>query len=178
MAVDTFASVADMEKRSLGQITAATHPFLADELEAATASIREYCGWHIATLQAVKLVRRFPSREQVYLPSMQITGVTAATLDGRVLTADDLAAVELDPITGWTSLSGRSVSVVFDAGFTSVPADLKLLTLELSAGALGSPLGITKEQAGGVSVTLDRASGALTEQDYQRLVPYKLGRLP
>lgn len=178
MAVDSFASPMDMENRSLGQITATSHPFLEDELEAATSAIREYCGWHIATLQAVTLIRRFHSREHVYLPAMRIVGVVAATIDGVVLTADDLAAVEFDPVTGWTSLSGRSVSVVFDAGFTSVPADLKLLTLELSAGALGSPLGITKEQAGGVSVTLDRASGAITEQDYQRLVPYKLGRLP
>ena len=178
MAVDTFASPTDMGKRSLGQITATSHPFLEEELEAATSAIREHCGWHIATLQSVTLIRRFPSREQVYLPAMRINGVTAATIDGRTLTASELAAVEFDPITGWTSLSGRSVSVAFDAGFTSVPADLKLLTLELSAGALGSPLGITKEQAGGVSVTLDRASGAITEQDDQRLVPYRLGRLP
>ena len=117
-------------------------------------------------------------REHVYLPAMRIAGVVAATIDGVVLTADDLAAVEFDPVTGWTSLCGRSVSVTFNAGFVTVPADLKLLTIELSAGALGSPLGITKEQAGGVSVTLDRASGAITEQDCQRLVPYKLGRLP
>lgn len=178
MAVDTFASVEDMEKRSLGQITAATHPFLKDELEAATASIREYCGWHIATKQAVTLVRRFPSWEQVYLPAMQIEGVTSAVLDGRTLTSDDLAKVEFDPITGWTNLSGRSISVAFNAGYEKVPADLKQLVLELSAGALGSPLGITKEQAGGVSVTLDRASGALLDQDEMRLVPYKLGRLP
>lgn len=178
MAVDTFASAEDMGKRSLGQITATSHPFLEEELKAATSAIREYCGWHIATMQAVKLVRRFPSCEQLYLPAMQIGGVTAATLDGRVLTADDLAAVEFDPITGWTSLSGRSVSVTFNAGYVSVPADLKLLVLELCAGALGSPLGITREQAGGVSVTLDRASGALLEHDELRLVPHKLGRLP
>lgn len=173
----SFASPQDMESRSQGQITAATHPFLGDELAAATNAIQEYCGWHIAPLQGVDFVRRFPSREQVWLPAMRVTGVTAATIDGVDL-SDRLGGIEFDPVTGWTNLAGRSISVTFTAGYEQVPADLKLLTLEMCAGALGSPLGITREQAGGVSVTFDRAGGGITDQDAARLTPYVLGRLP
>ena len=173
-----FASPEDMERRSLGQITAATHPFLADELEAATAAIRAFCGWHIAQTEAVTFIRRFPYVEQVYLPAGNVLGVSAAVVDGITFDAEQLEAVEFDPLTGWTNIAGRAVSVTFNAGFAEVPADLKLLTLELAAGALGSPLGVTREQAGGVSVLLDRVSGDLTDADHARLVPYRLGRLP
>ncbi|SDQ04741.1 hypothetical protein, partial [Leucobacter chromiiresistens] len=63
-----------------------------------------------------------------------------------------------------------------------VPADLVTLTLELAAGALISPLGISREQAGGVSVTLNRTSNSLLVgpggADAARLEPYRLGVLP
>lgn len=173
----SFASPEDMKNRSQGQITAETHLFLQNELDAATNAIQEYCGWHIAPVQSIELIRRFPSKEHVWLPAMRVTGVTAAKIDGVDL-ADRLDEVEFDPVTGWTNLVGRSVAVTFNAGYEAVPADLKLLVLEMSAGALGSPLGVTREQAGGVSVTLDRVSGGLTEADYDRLTPYKIGRLP
>lgn len=174
----SFASADDMANRTQGLITPVTHPFLNDELEAATDAIQAYCGWHIAARQAVTLIRRFPTCEQVWLPAMNVTEITAAKIDGITFDAEALEAIEFDPLTGWTSISGRAVSLTFNAGLDAVPADLKLLVLEMAAGALGSPLGISREQAGGVSVTLERVGGGLSAEDMQRLTPYKLGRLP
>ncbi|QTV79482.1 hypothetical protein [Microbacterium sp. NIBRBAC000506063] len=116
-----------------------------------------------------------PFSEAVWLPAMQIEAIASVTIDGTTLTP---ANVDFDPDTGWTSLCGRRVNLTFTAGHEAIPEDLVTLTLELAAGALGSPLGISREQAGAVSVTFTRTSGALQPADHARLAAYKLGRLP
>lgn len=64
------------------------------------------------------------------------------------------------------------------AGFDPAPEDLILLAAEMTAGGLGTALNINREQAGAVSVTFTRTSGALVASDFDRLVPYRLGWLP
>ncbi|MGK9222065.1 MULTISPECIES: hypothetical protein [unclassified Microbacterium] len=172
---EAFATPDDMQQRSLGAITATSHPFLAKELAAATETIRRECGWHIATRQQVTRRQVRPWLEAVWLPAMEIASIDAVTVDGVVL---DVGTVRFDPDTGWTNIRGTDVEVTYTAGFESVPADLVQLTLELAAGGLGSPLGISREQAGGVSVTLTRASGALTGADEDRIAPYRIGYVP
>lgn len=176
MALQTasFASEEEMEQRSQGAIPA-DHPFLKRELEAATREIRSACGWHIAKVETLTFERVGPFAEQVWLSAMEITAITAATIDGVDI---DPATIEFDKQTGWTSLCGRRRSVTFTAGYAEVPADLVTLTLELAAGALGSPIGVSREQAGAVSLTYTRTSGALQPADRDRLAPYKLGWLP
>ncbi|ALJ20382.1 hypothetical protein [Microbacterium sp. No. 7] len=170
----SFGTPTDMADRSQGEIPA-TRPFLQKELDAATTAIRNACGWHIAPSETVTYRRVRPFAEQVWLPAMRIVSITTATVDGATVAP---SSIEFDPDTGWTSLCGRRVDVEFVAGFAPVPADLVTLTLELAAGALGSPLGISREQAGAVSLSYTRTSGALTHADHARLAPYKLGWLP
>lgn len=176
--MESFATPAEMAERSQGAI-AATHPFVQKELNAATAAIRNYCGWHIAGREQVEYRRNGPFSDAVWLPAMQIVTFDEGEINGATVDTD---GVEFDSNTGWTNLCGRKVAVKFTAGFTTVPADLVTLTLELASGALASPLGVTREQAGGVSVTLARVSGALQVHpggdDVARLAAYKLGRLP
>lgn len=173
-----FATPEQMEQRTQGVI-AATHPSLNTELAAATRAIRDYCGWHIAGAETVTYRRVRPYRDQVWLPAMQISEIVEATIDGETIDPD---VVEVDPSTGWTSLRGRNVSVKFNAGFDPVPESLVTLTLALAAGGLGTPLGISREQAGGVAVTFSRTSNALQVgpdgADVVTLAPYKLGVLP
>lgn len=171
---DTFATATQMESRTNGMITATTHPFLEQELKAATRTIRNACGWHIADRGEVTFKRVRPFHDDVWLPAMQIESITSATVDGAVR-ADGFA---FDPDTGWTNIRGCAVDVTFVAGFETVPEDLMLLTLELAAGGLGTALNITREQAGAVSITYARTSGGLVLTDHDRLVPYKLGWLP
>ena len=172
---DTFATAAQMESRTNGMITATTHPFLEKELKAATRTIRNACRWHVAGQGALtyRKVRPFP--DEVWLPAMQIDSITSAVIDGVTL---DPAAVRFDPDTGWTNLRGCDVSIEYVAGYVEVPEDIVVLTLELAAGGLGTALNIAREQAGAVSITYARTSGALTLADADRLVPYKLGWLP
>lgn len=173
--MEPFATPQDMDDRTQGEITATSHPFLAKELAAATRTIRNHCGWHIATAEEITVKRRSRFRSEIWIPAMQISAAQVTTLDGVDHTFTD---DEFDPETGWTSWSGDRYTLTYTAGYATVPEDLVTLTLELAAGALGSPLGITREQAGGVSLTLARASGALTSDDIDRLAEYRLGRLP
>lgn len=174
--MEPFASAQLMEQRTQGEITSTTHVYLAQELAAASRAIRNYCRWHVATSETLtyKRVGRFEA--DVWLPAMEITSITKVTLDGVAWT--NLDAVEFDGRTGWTNLRGRRVEVEYVAGYTEVPADIEMLTLELAAGGLGTALNITREQAGGVAVTYSRSSGALSALDEGRLVQYRLGRVP
>lgn len=177
---DPFASVALMEQRSQGAITAASHPFLQRELEAATQDIKDFCRWHIAPVEQVTYKRRGRHAEQVWLPAMRIGAITAVTLDGTACDAAQVEAVEFDEDTGWTNLSGRAVEVEFTAGFDAVPANIETITLELAAAALGTSLGYTREQAGAVSVSFGRAGGGIDADSAtgRRLIAYQIGRLP
>ena len=174
LTLTSFATPAEMEQRSQGEIPA-THPFLQTELNAATRQIRNACGWHIAKVEQLRYRKVRPFSEAVWLPAMQIASIDSGTIDGATLTP---MTAGFDPEIGWTPLCGRDIDVTFTAGFEETPEDLVTLTLELAAGALGSPLGISREQAGAVSVSYTRTSGALQPADQARLAAYKLGWLP
>ncbi len=175
-----FASAALMESRSQGAITKASHPFLDEELRAATRAIREFCRWHVAPARSVTYRRAGATPDDVWLPAMEIASIDAVTIDGVEWTPERVAAVEFDPLTGWTNLRGRRVAVTYTAGFPTVPADLVAATLELAALGLGTALGQAREQAGMVSLTFDQVGGAIDDNSPsgRRLIPYRIGRLP
>lgn len=177
--MEPFATKEQMEARSQGEIPAST-PFLESEIKAATKLIRNYCRWHIATEEAGLVYRRRArSRESVWLPAMQVKSLEAVTLNGKVLT--DPAAIDFDPETGWLDLTASAITVSFTAGFEEVPDDLVSMTLQIAARALGSPLGLVREQAGGVAVThsqiTSNVSGGsvLFPHEMSQLDAYKIG---
>lgn len=177
---DLFASAALMESRSQGAITKASHPFLENELDAATRAIREFCRWHIAPARSVKYRRAGASADDVWLPAMEIASIDAVTVNGEEWSSERVAAVEFDPTTGWTNIYGRRVEVTYTAGFAEVPADVVTATLELAALGLGTALGQVREQAGTVSVTYSRRGNGVESEEPtgKRLTAYQIGRLP
>ncbi|WAC65179.1 hypothetical protein OVA14_07200 [Agrococcus sp. SL85] len=181
MAYADFATPDQMEKRSQGAITAATHPFLEQELAAASRAIRDHCGWHIAEREAITLRHRGPFTSRLWLPAMEVASIDTATVDDVTY---DVATVDFDPDTGWTSLVGRRWDVTYTAGHEDVPETITTLALHIAARALGSPLGITREQAGAVSVghtlVAPGASGgtAILPHEAEQLAPYRIGALP
>jgi hypothetical protein len=172
---NAFASVSDVEELSQGQITATSHPFLQKELDAAARAIQNECGWHIAPVQELSYERTSRLPSVVFLPATQITEVTSVSLNG---VDTDLGFVEFDKLTGETNLYARVVEVVFSAGYATVPEDVKALTCELAAGALGVALGVRSASAGGVSVSFARSGGGLTAEDRVRLAAYRIGWIP
>jgi hypothetical protein len=149
--MDAFATKEQMAERSQGAIPADT-PFLDTAIGAATRKIRNYCGWHIATLEQttgrLKPFNRF--QRNVILPSLQIKTLDEVTVDGY---AADVSSFDFDPDTGESSITGARVVVKMTHGFEQVPEDLVDLTLMMASRALGAPLGYTREQSGQRSVT-------------------------
>lgn len=170
-----FATPSQMADRTGGDIPA-THPYLQVALSAASRLIRNDCRWHIATRETITSMRRGSRVEPVWLPAMQIESITGFVIDGVAHDAETLAAVEFDPMTGWTNLSGRNWSVTYVCGFDTVPEDITDLTLQIVARSLGSPLGISREQAGSVSVSYQPPGFMVGEKD--QLAAYRIGVLP
>lgn len=183
-APEPFASAQLMEDRSQGAITTETHPYLEQELAAASRIIRDYCRWHVAPVMPVQHGRRGHGRESVWLRAMQIKSVDSVTVDGTDWDAELLDRVRVDPDVGWTNIEGRDVNVTFTAGYDPVPESIVSLTLQVAARALGSPLGFVREQAGGVAVThtqigFNQAGGVLLlPAEESVLDEYRIGRLP
>ena len=183
-APEPFASPKLMSQRSRGAITSETHPYLQQELAAASRLIRDYCRWHVAPAIRVDHVRRGHGREQVWLKAMQIASVDRVTVDGDDWDAEKLDRVRFDPDTGWTNIEARDVNLAFTAGYDTVPESIVSLTLQVAARALGSPLGFVREQAGGVAVThtqvgFNQAGGALLLPAEEAILDeYRIGRLP
>lgn len=180
--MDSFATPAMMEQRSRGAIATASHPFLAQEIDAASRLIRDRCGWHVASIAQITHKRRGRFVEDVWLPAMKITEIRSVKIDG--VEWADLSTVDFDEDTGWTNLRGRSVEVTFEAGFDEVPESIVGLTLQIAARALGAPLGVIREQTLSASVThTTTGSGAaggdvILDHEHSTLVPYILGTLP
>ena len=176
-----FATTALMEAHTGGVISAATHPGLDAQLDAASALIRRICGWHIAPEQTVIARHHGPFVEDVWLPAMAIASIDSATVDGSSV---DAATVRFDPDSGWTNLRGSSWEVELTAGYDKIPEEIVALTLQVAARATSSPAGVTREQIGQHSVsfalTSDQSSGGivLLEAERATLAHYRLGWLP
>lgn len=178
---DQFATPDDMEKRTQGAITSISHPFLEDEIAAATGAIREACGWHVAPVKSLTYEHNGSQARRVFLPAMSISTISAVTVDGVEF---DVSKVEFDKNTGWTNLIGRRVAVSFTAGFPEVPPVLRSMALQVAARSLGSPMGATREQTLVSSVSWSTVaagvSGGVAVLDHERavLAPYILGPIP
>lgn len=175
----SFASTADMAARSNGAIPA-DRPFLQKALDAASARIRNYCGWHISTVESVEDLRvRATPGQVLWLPTTYLTAIDAISINGVLLDEVALAAVDFsaDGRVDFTAWAAPTL-ISFTHGYTSHPDDLVALTLELATGELQSAGGAIREQSLTSSVTWARASGRLTDNDKADLAIYKIGYQP
>lgn len=178
--LDSFAKPEDMEARTEG-IIPQTRPFLDEALAAASLAIREHCGWHIAPV--VDQVQYAGGRDTVFLPTRKLTEIVSVVNDGTVL---DAGALDFDEDTGqvfgprW-STRRRGLVIAYRHGLDAVPATIKDLTLQVAARALGSPLGIVREQSLASSIVwATTAAGVaggtvLMQHEQDALAPYRLG---
>lgn len=181
---DPFATPEELSIKSNGAISA-THPDAARELEAASERIRNYCRWHVWPQVVHTLRLNGPGTDQLFLPTLYLQSITSMTDAG---TAVDVAG--LDYNTGersdgivdghkWTARRGQVVAVIVH-GHPDMPSTLKDVAMHVAARALGSPLGATKEAAGGVSVswslTGSQVAGGtvLLDSEHDALDTYRL----
>ena len=152
------------------------------DLEAAEAAVRSYCGWHIAPVVTEDLVLDGSGTSTLFLKTLRLKDVTAAEVSGTVL---DVAGLEWSE-AGYLRTAGawpdrlRSVRVTAVHGFESAP-DVAAIVRAIAARASASPMGVVREQAGAVSIgfslTAPGVSGGVVLMEHERRMLDKY-RLP
>jgi len=144
-----------------------------DDLAAAEAAVRKYCGWHIAPVITEELVLDGTGTSSLFIKSLRVVDITAAECDG----------VTLDPATLEWSEAGfirtvgrwpdklRAVKLTVKHGFDEAP-DVAATIRSIAARASASPGGIVREQIGARSISLSMVapgvSGGVVLMDHER----------
>jgi hypothetical protein len=173
--VAPFATPEQLEDYTKGAVSAAD-PRVPLALDAISRAIRRRCGWHIAPSVTETLTLDGPGGYYLALPSMHVTDVTAVRNDTFV--ADLAGAVQWSALgTVWCSsgFSGRyrGVEVDLTHGYAlDEVEDLVGVVLAAAARGLSSPMGQTREQAGGLSIqwatTAPGVSGGVAILEHER----------
>lgn len=191
LAGDPFASPAELSAYTEGSITIAD-PRAPLILAGATRAIQRYAGWHIApSLTETKRLDGAYVGNILQLPSLHVTEVTSVIAhnrrDASTITYDEYSFgwsengnVEYYSKWGWP-YGYRNIEIEFTHGYSlDQISDLKQIVLQVSAQALSSPTGATREQAGQVSMqwatTAPGVSGGLSllARDLEVVNSYKL----
>jgi len=173
--MESFATPDELSEYTNGLI-APDDPRSQIILEGATAGIRKYARWHIAP--AADVTDYLDGGASVlYLQTLKLNDVESITVDGSVLAVTDY---EWSRVTGNIRSkltcgfpdSWGGIIVTYNSGYSEIPADLKQIVLQVSAQALSSPTGATREQAGQVSMqwatTAPGVAGGLSLLDRDR----------
>ncbi|SPT53796.1 Uncharacterised protein [Actinomyces bovis] len=188
-----LASSAALAAYTRGAITAAD-PRATSLLDAASAAVRRYCGWHVVPVITETVILDGTGAALVELPSMRVEEITALTekcphRGGRVheWTPEELGDLEWSHLGTLRRRDGvwtdryQGIRVTMRHGYQEAP-ELTQTVLQVAAMALSSPTGVTHEQAGGVSINYGTTgagvAGGLTllERDVKTLEPYTLRR--
>lgn len=144
-----------------------------DDLAAAEAVVRKYCGWHVAPVIIEDLILDGTGTASLFIKSLRVVNVLAAEVDGTVL---DPATLEWSE-AGYLRIPGawpdklRAVKLTVEHGFDDVP-DVAAIVRAIAARASASPTGVVREQAGAVSIgfslTAPGVSGGVVLMDHER----------
>lgn len=181
--MEPLATPEELQTYSKGQIRA-DDPRAALLLGGASAAVRRYCRWHVTPviLDSVRLDGR--GGPDLALKTLRLVDVVRIAEEGRPLDAAALEWSELGNIRHprgcWTNRY-RAIDVEFLHGFEDAD-DVKAVVLQVVANALSSPMGVTREQAGQMSIswatTAPGVSGgiSLLERDLALLTTYRLNK--
>lgn len=150
----------ELVANSSGKIKA-NDPRIEHVLEGASASVRRRCRWHVTPVIKETITVNLDGASHVFLPTMHVIDIHEVKLFG----------VELDPgHYGWSSTGllelfvydipkrFRALEVTLTHGFHEAP-DLSAIASKIALFSLASPLGVTREQAGQMSVSFGTQRG-------------------
>jgi len=181
-----FASAKQMAERTDGVI-AEDHPFLDYALDVATRMIRDHCGWVVGSVTTETLHLDGPGSRLLVLPTLRIVEVTAVRQDDVPI---DMATVRVSRGSGMLRTSSPlsdefgAIEVDLRHGYDVVPEPIVDLTLQMAARALGSPLGVVREQSLVANITWSTTAAGVAggtvimDHELAALAPYTIGSLP
>lgn len=146
---------------------------------AASAAIRDLCGWHIAPVRTQTFVVDEPlGRPDVFLPTLRLVEITGVSVLGVALTADELAALDWSsqgylsrgPGCRWPTRR-RSVLITARHGYDRTPANVAQVCLALAGRVASTPAGLARRQVGQRSEEYLRG---IHESELATLAPYRI----
>lgn len=180
-----FATPQQLEAMTKGAIPA-SHPSAEDLLNGASRAIRRRCGWHIGPEVTEVLTVDGSGGELLQLPTMHLRDVVSVAERGRGDVRGDLVEWSQTgtlraPRGRWTDRF-RGVRAHVTHGYALEDlADLTQIVLQVTAIALSSPTGATREQSAALAVswatTAPGVSGglALLQRDLDIVDSYRIG---
>lgn len=108
-----------------------------DALNAATAAVRLYCGWHIAPVIVESVVLDGPGGDLLMLPTLRLVDLADVKNDGASVVDPQWSRAGMVRHWSWSS-KFRSITATMTHGFDACPDDLVgVLTTMASAGLVG-----------------------------------------
>ena len=149
-------------------------------LDAVSAAIRDYCGWHVAPSLDCTFIGSGDG-DLLVLPAMGVTVVDSLNIDGEATTDYEWTAAGMVRLKSSTFPDGwRSVECAYTAGFAA--GAIGQVVAQIASNALVAAPGVANERAGNVSITYNQTGTGITggvsllPRDYDLLAPYKLAR--
>ena len=163
---------------------------IAPLINAATAAVRNYCGWHVAPSEQCELSARAHDLRMTYvgcdtiiqLPARYVSAVESVKVSGNEVTDYSFEPHGLLRIYDCLICSRKAViEVSYTAGLTEELAGaVKELVGHQVTHGLAQSYGVQSEAAGGVSVTYSASwinsakATALPDDNRDTLAPYRL----
>lgn len=150
-------------------------------IAAASAAIRNACGWHVAPSAQCRATLDGDGMRSMWLPTTCLTGVTEVTVNGQTPTGIQWSRIGQLQVDGAVPQGLQAATVDYTAGFAALPADVGLLVADLVARGIALSYGVSSETSGDVSVSYtgtaaNAASASLTDADLARLSQYRVVR--
>lgn len=161
----------------------ATDERLTPAIAAASAAIRNACGWHVAPSMPCRATIDGFGQRCVWLPTNHLTGITSVSVGGAE--TDDYQWSRLGQLIVGARIPSalQAAEVEYTAGYdAALLADLAEAVASVVLHRIAVSYGVTNETAGSVSVSYAQsaahggAMASLTDTERAALAPYKAVR--
>lgn len=178
--VDELPPIIDVDNfRLLCPGLSSTDPQILAALNAVSASVRDYCGWHVSPVLECMFVGEGEG-EMLFLPAMGIKCITTLTVNGKEVDDYEWKHTGIVRHSECFPDTFRSVKCVYTAGFSS--ESIGQVVAQIASNAVVAAPGVANERVGDVSIAYNQTGAGITggvsllPRDYELLAPYKLAK--
>ena len=153
-------------------------------ISAASAAIRDYCGWHVSPSMPCRATLDTDGSASMWLPTTCLTSVESVTVGDSALDSDEYQWSRIGQVLPRSRPCARlqGATVEYHAGMDASPADLAAIVAGLVVRGVALSYGVTSESAGGVSVSYAQgaayaaSAASLTDADRASLSRHRVVR--
>lgn len=178
--VEELTPIISVEQfRALCPGLSSTDEQLAAVIQAVSATIRDYCGWHVAPTLECTFVGEGEGN-MLFLPAMGVKSVDTLQIGGAEVDGYEWKSTGVVRYKDGFPDTFRSVECTYTAGFSG--DSIAQVVAQIVENAVIAAPGVVSERVGDVSVSYNQTStgvaGGITllQRDHELLAPYRLAR--